>query len=93
MFQTSGHYPVGLTWYNTRCKIIKIGHKVINYRCFGNFSAQDFLFVLQNSGLEYVHRIRKPDEAVEFWTKTFIYVYNSNAPFESKACIKPSKDD
>ena len=42
---------------------------------------QDLLFDLQNSGLEYVYQIRNPDEAMEFWTITFISMYDKHAPF------------
>ena len=60
--------------------------------CFSNFNEQDFLFDLQNSGLQYVYQIKNPDEAVEFWTKTFISVYDKHAPFRKKRVkhvIKP----
>ena len=42
------------------------------------------LFDLNNSGLEYVYQIRNPGEAVEFWTETFISVYDKHAPFRKK---------
>ena len=80
----SDHYPICLTWLNKRSKIPKIGHKEISYRCFSKFNEHDFLMDLLNSDLEYVYQIRNPDEAVEFWTQTFISVYNKHAPFQKK---------
>ena len=43
-----------------------------------------FSLTYKNSGLEYVYQIRNPDEAVEFWTKTFNSVYDKHAPFRKK---------
>ena len=93
-YGTSDNYPICLTWYK-KCTFPKIGHKKINYRYFSNFNEQDFLFGLQNSDLEYVYQIRNPDEAVEFWTKTFCFCVQACAiPKEKReACNKTFMDN
>ena len=65
-------------------KIPKAGHKEIIYRCFSNFNKELFLFDLLNSNLNYVYQITDPDNALNFWIDTFLYVYNKHAPFKTQ---------
>jgi hypothetical protein len=88
----SDHNAISLTWFKSRVKIPKVGHKTIYYRSFKNFNADYFLTDLANSPLNYIYQFRDPDKATEFWIDTFSLVYNKHAPFIKKRVkqeIKP----
>ena len=56
----------------------------MRYRCFTHFDKDAFLLDLVHSQLSQVYQYTDPDEALEFWYKTFSSVYNKHAPFMIK---------
>ena len=80
----SDHYPVCVTWSKKGAKIPKIGHKVIRYRCFSNFSEKLFLLDLSSSPLNMVYNKTDPDDALDFWIDTFVTIYDKHAPYKHK---------
>eukprot|EP00745_Piridium_sociabile_P033008 TRINITY_DN5647_c0_g1_i9.p1 TRINITY_DN5647_c0_g1~~TRINITY_DN5647_c0_g1_i9.p1 ORF type:complete len:921 (+),score=13.12 TRINITY_DN5647_c0_g1_i9:226-2988(+) len=80
----SDHSPVCLTWLKKGTKIPKPCHKVITYRSFTHFDKDLFLFDLAQSSLSNIYQFTDPDEAFEFWHRTFTEVYNKHAPFKIK---------
>ena len=80
----SDHLPVCITWFKKGVKIPKAAHKEIRYRCFTHFDKDAFLLDLVHSQLSQVYQYTDPDEALEFWYKTFSSVYNKHAPFMTK---------
>ena len=79
-FGCSDHYPVCVTWKKRNVKIPKTGHKVISFRSLKNFDKDIFLNDLKNSHLQTVYNLTDPDEALDFWLKTFMDIYNKHAP-------------
>ena len=84
MFGCSDHLPICITWFKKGVKIPKAAHKEIQYRCFTHFDKDAFLLDLVHSQLSQVYQYIDPDEALEFWYKTFSSVYNKHAPFMNK---------
>ena len=80
----SDHLPICVTWLKKDVKIPKPGHKTVTYRSFTNFDKDAFLKDLSESQLPHVYQYTNPDQAFEFWHKTFINVYNKHAPFITK---------
>ena len=87
----SDHFPVCLTWSRKRMKVPKIGHKTVPYRCFSKFDENEFLTDLCNSELPQVYNITDPDQAVQFWIKTFSNIYDKHAPFKTKRTKRAPK--
>lgn len=80
----SDHSAICLTWKKKGVKIPKPGHKEIVYRCFTHFDEIAFIKDLINSNLDYVYQMRDPNDAVDYWIHTFIYIYDKHAPFIKK---------
>ena len=80
----SDHYPVCLAWSRKGAKIPTAGHKVTTYRSFANFDENCFIRDLITSPLSMVYNLSDPNDAMEFWIKTFTGVYNKHAPFKTK---------
>ena len=80
----SDHYPVCFTWSRKCAKIPTAEHKVTTYRCFANFDENNFIRDLIASPLSMVYNLSDPNDAMEFWIKTFNSVYNKHAPFKTK---------
>ena len=80
----SDHLPICITWFKKGVKIPKTAHKEIQYRCFTHFDKDAFLLDLVHSQLSQVYQYTDPDEALEFWYKTFSSIYNNRAPFMTK---------
>ena len=80
----SDHFPLCLTWMKQNVKIPKASHKDILYRSFAKFDSDKFLFDLSQANLEFVYQIRDPDQALDFWLKSFTQVYDKHAPFKEK---------
>ena len=87
----SDHNPICLTWHKNRVKIPKVGHKIIYYRSFKNFSEADFLADLAQSHLDNIFQIRDPDLATKLWIDTFVSVYDKHAPFIKKRVKQETK--
>ena len=80
----SDHLSICITWFKKGKKIPKAAHKEIRYRCFTHFDKDAFLLDLVHSQPSQVYQYSDPDEALEFWYKTFSSVYNKLAPFMTK---------
>ena len=78
------HSPICITWLKKGVKVPKAGQKEIHYRCFTHFNKDTFLLELVQSQLSSVYQYTDPDEALEFWHKTFSAIYNKHAPFKTK---------
>ena len=89
--ECSDHNAICLTWYKTRIKIPKVGHKKICYRNFKNLNKQKFLLDLANSQLNSIYQIRDPEEAANHWINSFMSVYNKHAPLIEKRVKQETK--
>ena len=88
----SDHYSISITWCKKGIKIPKIGHKIINYRSYAKFDEDAYLNDLNIAPLQNVFGFTDPDEAMEYWQKTFLEVFNRHAPMKTqrvKHSIKP----
>ena len=83
-FGCSDHFPVCFTWRKKGIKVPKAGHKTIFFRSFKNFNEADFLTDLSTSCIGLVYNITDPDEAITYWHKHFISIYNKHAPLQKK---------
>jgi len=81
---SSEHLPICITGFKKGLKVPKAVHKEIQYRCFTHFDKDAFLHDLVHSQLSQVYQYTDPNEALEFWDKTFSSVYNKHAPFMTK---------
>ena len=84
----SDHLHICITGFKQGVKIPKAAHKEIRYRCFTHFDKDAFLLDLVHSQLSQVYQYTDPDEALEFWYKTFSSVYNKHTPFMTKETRK-----
>jgi hypothetical protein len=84
VYGCSDHYPVCVTWNKKGVKIPKPGHKTISYRSFKQFNETLFISDLINSKISNVVNYTDPEEAVTFWHKEFISVYDKHAPLQTK---------
>ena len=80
----SDHFPVCFTWLRQGAKIPKPGHKLVTYRSFAKFNEDAFLLDLAHSSISNVYQFSDPEQAIEFWHKTFLDIYNKHAPFKTK---------
>ena len=87
----SDHYPVCLTWSRKGAKIPSAGHKTTTYRSFANFDENNFICDLIASPLSMVYSLPDPNDAMEFWIKTFNSNYNKHAPFKTKRVKQKAK--
>ena len=87
----SDHYPVCLTWSRKGAKISTAGHKTTTYRNFANFDENTFICDLIASPFSMVYNLSDPNDAMEFWIKTFSEVYNKHAPFKTKRVRQKAK--
>ena len=87
----SDHYPVCLTWSRKGVKIPSTGHKTTTYRSFANFDESNFICDLIASPLSMVYSLSDPNDAMEFWIKTFNSIYNKHAPFKTKRVKQKAK--
>ena len=87
----SDHYPVCLTWSRKGAKIPTAGHKTTTYRSFTNFDENRFIRDLIASPLSMVYNLSDPNDATEYWIKTFSDVYNKHAPFKTKRVRQKAK--
>ena len=79
----SDHLPTCITWTKKGIKIPKAGHKEVTYRSFAKFDENKFLNDLINSPLACTYNYTNPEEATEFWLKTFTSIYDKHAPFKT----------
>ena len=87
----SDHYPVCLTWSCKGAKIPTAGHETTTYRSFANFDENRFIHDLIASPLSMVYNLSDPNDAMEYWIKTFSDVYNKHAPFKTKRVRQKTK--
>ena len=80
----SDHNAICVTWMKKGFKIPKITHSVITFRSFKSFNLSGFQSDLQSAPFQNIYNFTNPDDALTFWTSTFLSVINKHIPLIQK---------
>ena len=80
----SDHYPVCCT---LSCQIPKAKagkHTTVRYRSYKHFDAGSFLCDLSNTSFDAIYGLSGPDEALAYFYKLFLLVYDKHIPIRKQ---------
>lgn len=91
VYGCSDHFPVCMTWKKKGVKIPKPGHKTISYRSYSKFNEKNFLQDLIESTLQNVYNFSNPEDALNSWYNTFMFIYDKHVPIVTRRVKHYSK--